>query len=469
MDAMKKFIALFMSLVCVVCALGCGSDSKESSDISAIGDPSGKSASFAGTLVKAVYPDQAALPLEDDFVKENGEFDFDAYEKAYQAYNLQNEARQNALAGYNGELDGFFSRSILQFLCDGSEGEHVFSPVNIYLALALLAEVTDHNSRAQILDLVGADSIEDLRTQAAGIWTALYQDNIAIKCLLGNSIWLRDDTEYNKDTLEKLASYYYASSFSGKMGDEAFSQALRDWINEQTGDLLKDSAKGLSFTPDTVCALASTLYFKGKWSDEFDKGATAENVFHGEEGDENRPFMKSSELGTYWKGSNYSAVKKSFESSDCNMWFFLPDEDVSVDEMLNDREMQSFLLSADKYSFEGSKDLTINLSVPKFDVSCDLDLKDGLIQMGVSDVFDYNVSDFSPLTQAVDKLFVSSAKHSARVMIDEEGCEAAAFTVMMVEGAGMLITDEIDFVLDRPFFFAVTGAGELPLFAGIIK
>ena len=38
--------------------------------------------------------------------------------------------------------------------------------MNVYMALAMLAEVTDGESRRQILDLLGSSSLEDTREQA---------------------------------------------------------------------------------------------------------------------------------------------------------------------------------------------------------------------------------------------------------------------------------------------------------------
>ena len=53
--------------------------------------------------------------------------------------------------------------------------------------------------------------------------------------------------------------------------------------------------------------------------------------------------------------------------------------------------------------------------------------------------------------------------------IDEEGVEAAAYTIMAICGAGMPPEEEIDFVLDPPFLFVITSRDGLPLFAGIVN
>ena len=61
---------------------------------------------------------------------------------------------------------GCFEALTAQFLSGAGEENAVLSPVNIYMALAMLAELTDGESRAQLLELIGIDSVEALREQA---------------------------------------------------------------------------------------------------------------------------------------------------------------------------------------------------------------------------------------------------------------------------------------------------------------
>jgi serine protease inhibitor len=108
--------------------------------------------------------------------------------------------------------------------------------------------------------------------------------------------------------------------------------------------------------------------------------------------------------------------------------------------------------------------------LPKFDVSSQLDLIDGLKSLGIRDVFDPDVSDFTPMMEDADGLYVSTATHAARVKVDEEGCEAAAFTVFAVEESAPLEEpDEICFTLDRPFLFVIESESGQPLFIGVVR
>ena len=89
----------------------------------------------------------------------------------------------------------------------------------------------------------------------------------------------------------------------------------------------------------------------------------------------------------------------------------------------------------------------------------------------MTDVQTPGAADFTPLTTANQlPLALTEAKHAARVKIDEDGCEAAAYTILSVcPTAAMPPEEVVEFKLDEPFLFAITGADGLPLFAGIVN
>ena len=398
--------------------------------------PNPAPAGRANTLALAVYPEMLPRPSIDDYTAPLiGTVNYDKYEKAYSAWLESREALRSGM-DYTGVLDDFLTGSTAQFLANGGEENRVWSPLNVYLALSMLAETTGGNSREQLLDLLGADSIESLHTVANALWRDSYRDDGVVTSVLANSLWLNEDLgeHYVQDTLDTLAQDYYASSFSGEMGTQEYNQALRDWINEQTHGLLKGAADGLEMNPRTVLALASTVYFKAGWANKFKEENTREDIFHAPGRDLTADFMHASRSQTYYWADRFSAVSLDFEGYEHQMWLILPDEGYSPDDLLTSGEAMEFLL-ADKYSYTGSKYLTVNLSMPKFDVSSSTDLIEGLQNLGVTDVFDYTVSDFTPLT-GLPEICVTQAVHAVRVVADEEKVEAAGFTYIdMAPGA----------------------------------
>ena len=373
--------------------------------------------------------------------------------------------KQREFCGAGNNLSPFIQKTFSEFLKDSKNENIIYSPLNVYMALSMLAEISDGNSRQQVLDLLNADSIETLRNQAHSIWNANYCDDGAVTSILASSLWMNKDINYNKETLDLLASNYYTSTFKGEMGSEEYNKAFQSWLNSQTGGLLKDYISNEEMSPDTIMALATTIYFKANWDREFYDTETTKDTFHSPTGDITIDFMNDTITnGTYYWGKNFSAINKSLDQSG-SMWFILPDEDVNVDTLLTDAEVLSFITSNNQWS--NQKTVNINLSIPKFDVSSGLDLKEGLKNLGVTDCFDADKSDFSPLHK--EDGYISKASHAARVSIDEKGVVASAYTSMIEAGGAMPVTDEVNFVADRPFIFVITGFDGLPLFIGIVN
>ena len=111
-------------------------------------------------VVKSQYPKMSPYPDESAFVNDfTGEFDDEGFDEVYDAWRSDLTAQRAHEEGYDEGLDEFTERTVIELLT-GAKGENrVYSPLNIYMALGMLAEVTDGGSRQQILDLLGADSI----------------------------------------------------------------------------------------------------------------------------------------------------------------------------------------------------------------------------------------------------------------------------------------------------------------------
>ena len=399
--------------------------------------------------IEPVYPKMAQYPGED----ENG----------WDKWNSSRRKQLSAPDGYCDSLWSFYGDSSRTYLSSTQENR-AYSPVSLYMALSMLAECTSGESRSQILSLMNATDIETLRTQAGQVWNANYCDDGAIKSVLANSVWLSDSLETNSGTIGTLAKSYYASAHSGEFGSDEMTQAIRGWLNEQTGGMLNDAVSDVAPDASTLMALYSTVWFKGRWDNEFNKQLNDTRTFHAPSGDVQAEFMNQSFDRSYYWGEDFGAVKQPFVSG-CDMWLILPDEDKSVSDVLDSGNYLSLL--TDGYDYENSRTMKVNLALPKFDVTSTIDLREGLTELGITDVFSEN-ADFSELCSS--ELYVNSARQSARVTIDEEGCTAAAFTEMLLCGSACQPENiqEIDFVLDRPFLFVITGLDGQPLFVGTV-
>lgn len=409
-------------------------------------------------LVKAEYPER---------IQTTENYNDKAWEKKFEETRM----RRELAASYKGKLTDF-SKTSVQALLSDADTNPVGSPANFYLALAMLAEASEGETRQEALRVLGVGSIEELREITKAYWNANFNEGLYETCRLASSVWMNQGLPYRENKLETFRDQYYASVFQGQMGDAAYDTALRDWINDQTGELLSDSIRNLSMDPRGVMDLVTTVYYKAVWGTPFNPEKTVEDTFHGKASDSTVSFMRDDgNMKAYYSGERFGAVSLSVGDQG-EMLFFLPDEGVDVRTLASDEEVLSLMIDDSETRYEKWDERTafpiIHLWLPKFDVSAENDLTECMKSIGIEKAFSADDADFSGILDTDDPVFLSKVQNNVRLAIDENGVTAASMINMMLAGAGMP-EDEIDFRLDRPFLFALrSDMGDL-LFVGIIE
>ncbi len=155
---MKKIVSLILAAAMVFSLSACGTskDEKKEQGMDKPSIPHYKTA-----LAVPEYPSWPKCPNYDDYEK-NGSFDDEAYNADYEKWTNFRMENDGLAAECRGKLDAYLEKATPVFL-SGANGENlVCSPVNIYMALSLLAECTDGDSRQQILDLLACPQVQHL-------------------------------------------------------------------------------------------------------------------------------------------------------------------------------------------------------------------------------------------------------------------------------------------------------------------
>lgn len=388
------------------------------------------------------------------------------FSKDTKSENVELNPIKEELCPIKSEFYPFFSKTIRTFLKDQKSKNNVFSPISLYLALSIAAEISDGNTRRQILDLLAQENIDTLRTYAGSVLAKNHIDDERAKCIFATSLWTNNNFEYKKGTAENIADKYNSAVFSGDPASIEYNKKLQNWLNEKTGGLLTNYISNIEMSPEMAIFLASTVYFCGRWKNKFNKNLTQENIFYTPTGDKKCDFMNDERRCNYFWGSNFTAINLYFILNG-EIRLILPNKGVSPEEILNDDEAVDFMLHTEHYANE--KYVLADISVPKFDISTDIDLGSGLRELGISDIFDGKESDFSPLFENSENIFLSGIKQDTRILIDEEVCKAASITGGMVLGALPEKQEPLKIVFDRPFLFEIMSENELPLFVGIVN
>ena len=408
---------------------------------------------------ETVYPAYPKEPRFEDYFDENGEGDWDAY----MAAEIECLAALQKLG--KGRLDqesaapvlAFADRTLGKIFADSEN--RVYSPISLYVARSMLTEMTAGETKQQVMELLGAADTEALRQQIQDLWLSVYRDDDAV-CRLANAAFLREDADVKQSAADTLAEWYYASSYRVPMGTEEADRAIASWLNQQTGGLLAEETGNIRTDAANLLRLYNTIYYKAGWWEPFKSSRTKADTFTAADGSEQRAdFMHLTETGDVLRGEGYTAAPKSLKCG--RMVFVLPDEGVTPESLL---QRQGFLteLTGDYNAAE------LVWSVPKFDVKSSTGLNEALRSLGVTDAFDGTKADFTPLTD--NGAAVDSVMQAARVKIDEDGVEAAAYTEIVANDSAMMeIPPTVEMELDRPFLFVIFDYNNVPLFVGTVN
>lgn len=385
---------------------------------------------------------------------------------------------------YWANLTDFYS-GVLQGTLVNEAGESVVcSPVNLYLCMAMLTEMTSGDTQKQILDALGQESVINVRKQSQKIWHNLYEDNDISRCILGNSLWLNEDIGFEQNVLEILAKNYYASTYQGEMGSENFDKTIQKWVNAMTGNALKEQADGIETQSDMAALLFSSAYFFDQWGTTFDEKETKKGTFYNADGSESIcDFMKQTTIGSYiYDGKRFWAVGLSFEHGK-TMYLFLPKDGVSVEEILQ-KDMK-VILNIGTYMEEeqdGVEWAEVTVKLPKFEITTgEFNLIPVLKQMGIDVLFDKENADFTSFLveaeQGNHQLWVNKVEQSTRIAIDEVGCSVASYTEVGMRDMGGIPEKHYTFTCNRPFLFVIgdeLGATNedsvgVPVFSGVVN
>ncbi len=387
------------------------------------------------------------------------------FDQWYAESQQRNSITKNAIP----PLITFSAKCSKEVLSGSDIKNRVWSPINAYIALAITAELTAGETRDAVLEILGVTHLEDLRTIISALWEQVYQDNGKEISVLSNSLWLDKDVAYHQQTMDLLAHHYYTSVYQGDLGTERTNKDISNWIRNQTGGLFSDQKDNVHITPNAMLALASTVFFQSQWSDKFDNDNNTEQPFHTNDGDVICTFMNKqlAEMNYYWD-EDYGAVQLGLENGS-SMWLILPDENKTVNDVLNSGAYMYMITHSDAFPKDNHKWMKVNLSVPKFDVSSSVDLEPALKEMGLQGIFNPLGNDFSSSVNSEIPVFLDSIQQNSRVTIDEDGVKAASYIILEFGAGAAEPPDEIiDFILDRPFLFAITNHS-VPMFVGAVN
>ncbi|MGI5825396.1 MAG: serpin family protein, partial [Bacillota bacterium] len=118
-------------------------------------------------------------------------------------------------------------------------------------------------------------------------------------------------------------------------------------------------------------------------------------------------------------------------------------------------------------------DAVVKTAIPKFKCEYEIEMKEALENMGMTNAFDSAVADFTKLgsSNLDGNIFVSEVLQKTYIAVDEKGTKAAAATAVDLATESAVEEDpEVKRVyLDRPFIYLIMDVEHnVPLFMGTV-
>ncbi len=320
----------------------------------------------------------------------------------------------------------------------------VLSPLSLSYALAMAAQGAKGETRQEILSALEADDPADI----AGL------DIDSLRC--ANAAFLTGEIMPKAEYQSVLQDRFGAKWFSG---EDATVEGINAWAAENTDGMIPKIVDELH--QDSQLALVNAITMDAKWAVPFESCLNSEGVFHTPNGDAIATFMRAVRYEKYGERDGVQFLKLKYRDSPLELLIALPQEG-GMNEVLDGLCKDGL----GYFRFE-KKDVYVNLAMPKLDIETSSSLADALKSLGIETAFT-NAADFSGITEEVP-LYIGSIVQNARLIMDEEGTQAAAATMMDMAAGAARIDRIVDFTMNRPFAFVIADSESGSVcFAGIV-
>ncbi len=353
-----------------------------------------------------------------------------------------------------------------RFLKQIYKGENLIcSPLSLQYALAMTANGASWETLQEIIDFLGygSEGIDALNQYSKILLEQLPAVDLDVTLKVTDALLVNEKFPLLPTFKKTVEDYYYAAVDNMSFADPAQVAArINDWASRNTNGFIDKLLEPDELSPDAVAYLMNALYFKAKWAgNEYDpmfrEYATIDDRFTLADGSSTTvKMMRNVQYHSYAEMDGFKVLALPYANYKYYMYILLPDEN-NLDGLLN--KLQTVSWSDIQSSFK--QDAEVSLKLPKFDIENKFNLNDALQALGVKKAFNAGAAEFNGMFEPKPGYFywIGKVIQKARIAVAEWGTEAAAVTVVEMEGATApgpgKEPKRINFFADHPFVYLI--------------
>lgn len=344
-----------------------------------------------------------------------------------------------------------FGLKLFSEVLKNDSGKNIFiSPSSVAIALAMTyngASGSTKRAMAKALEFKELN-LEQINSSNAVLKKLLENPDPKVQLTIANSLWANKEISFNPDFLQRNRDFYTARVANLNFTDISSPAIINDWVSEKTRGKINKIIEKIE--PSQMLFLINAIYFKGSWTNEFDKQQTAEYPFYLSSGQQKQHLMMSQSGDyRYYENQQFQAVSLPYgKDGKISFYIFLPKQNSSLESFYQNLNAENW----ENWMTQFSKQQGF-IRLPRFKMDYDITLNDALTAIGMGEAFS-NQANFSAMGK---DLKISEVKHKTFVEVNEEGTEAAAATsvVMMPLSAQLPAKEPFRMIVERPFFCAI--------------
>ncbi|XP_059965319.1 serpin B9 isoform X1 [Mesoplodon densirostris] len=353
------------------------------------------------------------------------------------------------------EANGTFALRLLKILCQDDPSRNVFySPVSISSALAMVFLGAKGDTATQVAQVLSLNTEKDIHEDFRALLTELNKPGTQYVLRTANRLFGEKTCEFLSIFQESCLRFYHTEleQLSFAKAAEPSRKQINAWVSKKTEGKIPELLPGNSIDAQTRLVLINTVYFKGRWNEQFNKTYTREMPFRVNR-KEQRPVQMMFQEGTFRLAHveevQAQVLELPYAGEEMSMLVLLPDDHVALSSVEKHLTFEKFLAWTHP---DCMKSTEVEVFLPRFKLEEAYDLGPVLQGLGVVDAFQQGRADFSAMSADSD-LCLSRFAHKSLVEVNEEGTEAAAALAVTVVECCMESGPR--FCADHPFLFFI--------------
>lgn len=360
---------------------------------------------------------------------------------------------------------------------NGKKESRIISPLGVSCMLGMLNDGADGGTATEIQDAMGMQNSDkaSVNNYFSNLYANLPKVDPNVELNIANALFVDKSIKILSSFVKVMTTSYGAVVQQLDFSDPSAISAINKWCEKQTkgevNNILDETSN------DAFAYLLNAVFFKASWTDKFNSEDTRDETFTRENGTTvSLPMMNRQAKVLYTKAPNYSAICLPYSSGAFNMYVLLPDEGVSVDDVVSSLSAQGWEKQKEKmsnivedvYVNEDGQAYTteagryIYIKIPRFTAVFNTDMTIPLQNMGINKAFTEN-AEFPFISD--QKLPLAAIRQQTRIVVDEEGTKTAAVAASDIVTEAF--TAPLTFYANSPFLYLIQeNTSGIILFAG---